>query len=106
MQVDYDIRGRHWRCQCGCMSFEIRMQDHKYYLKNNDGGVLELHCEECGKVSLMSDLLGLTAKWLRAEAAAGRIPCLRAGKRFLFDREAVINTLAKRARDTQKAEHV
>ena len=41
--------------------------------------------------------LGLPRDWLRAEALAGRMPCLKAGKRLLFNREAVERTLLKRA---------
>jgi hypothetical protein len=35
--------------------------------------------------------------WLRNEALARRIPCLRAGKKFLFSLSAVKETLANRA---------
>jgi hypothetical protein len=37
-------------------------------------------------------------KWLRAEAEAGRVPCLRAGKQILCDIEAVEAALLERAR--------
>ena len=40
---------------------------------------------------------GLTAVWLKAEAEAGRIPCLMAGRRMLFDVEAVEAALLRRA---------
>lgn len=40
---------------------------------------------------------GLSAAWLRAEAEAGRIPCLRAGRRMLFDADAVEAVLIQRA---------
>jgi len=36
--------------------------------------------------------------WLKAEAEAGRIPCLRADKAILFDPEAVEAVLVERAR--------
>ncbi len=50
--------------------------------------------------------LGLTAKWLRAEADAGRVPCLRAGTRYLFDLAALTEALANRAKNgRQDAEH-
>lgn len=42
--------------------------------------------------------LGLPADWLREEALAGRIPCLRAGTRLLFDLErvrSIVNDLAR-----------
>lgn len=41
--------------------------------------------------------LRLPAAWLRAEAVAGRIPSLRAGRRLLFNVEAVERTLLERA---------
>jgi hypothetical protein len=36
--------------------------------------------------------------WLQAEAEAGRVPCLRAGNRFLCDPDAVEAALLERAR--------
>lgn len=42
-------------------------------------------------------LLGVPAKWLREEAEAGRVPCLRAGTRMLFNPLAVQQMLAERA---------
>lgn len=41
--------------------------------------------------------LGVTATWLRAEADAGRLPCLKAGRRYLFDPQAVEAVLLQRA---------
>lgn len=41
--------------------------------------------------------LGVPAAWLRAEALAGRIPYLRAGRRFLFNPPAVEAALLLRA---------
>jgi len=41
--------------------------------------------------------LRLPAAWLRAEADARRIPSLRAGRRFLFNVEAVERVLLDRA---------
>jgi hypothetical protein len=41
--------------------------------------------------------LRLPADWLRAEALSGRIPCLRVGKKMLFNAEAVERVLAERA---------
>lgn len=43
---------------------------------------------------------GLTVAWLKAEAEAGRIPCFKAGRRLLFDPEAVEQALVERARRT------
>ena len=51
----------------------------------------------------LTNLAGLVARlrlpreWLRAEAKAGRIPCLRVGRKLLFNPEAVEKSLAKRA---------
>lgn len=50
--------------------------------------------------------LGLPANWLREEALAGRIPCLRAGDRLLFDLETLrqlVNELAKTGADPKEA---
>jgi len=54
-------------------------------------------------------LLYVPAAWLRAEADAGRLPCLRAGRQYLFDVELVGQLLLERARrqgpaGTRKAE--
>jgi len=40
---------------------------------------------------------GLFAEYLKREADAGRIPCIRAGRRRMFDLEAVLRELAARA---------
>jgi hypothetical protein len=48
---------------------------------------------------------GLTQKWLRVQAEAGAIPCLRADSRFLFDFEAVEAALAERAAQTRGGDH-
>lgn len=45
----------------------------------------------------MARRIRVTTTWLRAEADAGRVPCLKAGKRYLFAPEAVERTLAERA---------
>ena len=45
----------------------------------------------------MARRLRVTVTWLRAEADAGRVPCLRAGNRYLFSPEAVERVLAERA---------
>jgi hypothetical protein len=39
----------------------------------------------------------LTIRWLRAEAEAGRVPCLQAGARYLFELRALSDCLARRA---------
>jgi hypothetical protein len=41
--------------------------------------------------------LRLPADWLRDEALAGRIPCLRIGRKLLFSPDAVERALAERA---------
>lgn len=41
--------------------------------------------------------LRVPASWLRSEADAGRLPCLRAGRRYLFDAYTVERVLLARA---------
>ena len=48
-------------------------------------------------VSGLARRLHLPAAWLMAEAKAGRIPSLRAGRRTLFNPEAVERVLLERA---------
>ena len=50
----------------------------------------------------LSRRLGLPASWLRKEADAGRIPCLRAGSRYLFHLESVQKVLAEAAGQTRQ----
>jgi len=45
----------------------------------------------------LASSLKLSCSWLKQEAEAGRIPCLKAGDVLLFDRAAVEQTLLKRA---------
>lgn len=40
---------------------------------------------------------GITRAWLEAEVQAGRIPCLKTGRRRLFNFEAVKGELLRRA---------
>jgi len=50
--------------------------------------------------------LGVPAKWLRERADAGKVPCLRAGARYLFDLDSVSQELAKQAaEDRQGVDH-
>jgi hypothetical protein len=42
--------------------------------------------------------LGVPANWLRAEAEAGRVPHLKAGRRVLLNLDVVCNLLAERAK--------
>jgi hypothetical protein len=41
--------------------------------------------------------LGLSAAWLKTEANAGRIPCLKVGRRLRFNPAAVERVLSTRA---------
>ncbi len=50
----------------------------------------------------MARRLRLPAKWLRAEAEAGRIPHLRAGAVLLFDPDAVERVVLERLREADK----
>jgi hypothetical protein len=45
----------------------------------------------------LAKLLGVPARWLAEEADASRIPCLRVGRRRLFDPAAVEHRLLERA---------
>jgi hypothetical protein len=60
------------------------------------------------------DLLDLSAaarrlhvprSWLRREAHEGRVPCLRAGSRYLFSWCALSGALASRAGNPEAASH-
>lgn len=44
----------------------------------------------------LSERTGLPAAWLRREADAGRLPCIRAGRLRMFDLAAVLKALAER----------
>jgi hypothetical protein len=55
----------------------------------NTASLLPLHA--------MARQIGVTAKWLRAEAEAGRIPHLKAGARLLFHSVTVERLLQRRA---------
>lgn len=45
--------------------------------------------------------LMLPVDWLKAEAMAGRIPCLRIGRKLRFSVEAVRKSLASRAAESR-----
>ena len=45
----------------------------------------------------LADALRLPMQWLKAEADAGRLPHIRIGRRYRFNRAAVVAALAKRA---------
>jgi hypothetical protein len=48
-------------------------------------------------LSKLAHRLRLPREWLRGEALAGRIPCLRVGRRLFFNPTAVEQALAERA---------
>jgi excisionase family DNA binding protein len=53
-------------------------------------------------LSRLARRLGVTQQWLRQQADSGTIPCLKAGKRYLFNVTAVqqaIAVLAARSRE-------
>jgi len=58
-------------------------------------------CPELLTDSQMARTLRVNVRWLRAEAEAGRIPAVRAERRFLFNPHAVVRTLADRATTTE-----
>ena len=47
--------------------------------------------------------LHIPAKWLKDEALARRVPCLRIGRLLLFNPMAVRSALAKQAKQTNPA---
>lgn len=50
--------------------------------------------------------LGVPTAWLKREADAGRLPCLRVGRRRMFAPDAVRAELDRRARDeSQHPQH-
>jgi excisionase family DNA binding protein len=51
----------------------------------------------------LADVLKLPESWIKAEADAGRIPHLRIGDRYRFNRDAVVRALAERAAQSGKA---
>jgi hypothetical protein len=71
---------------------------------SENGGVETTQQELVTAHGLALELRPLSAAWLKAEAEAGRIPCLRAGRRLLFNVEAVKAVLLERAA-TEKAVH-
>lgn len=44
----------------------------------------------------LAERTGLPAAWLRREADEGRLPCLRVGRRRMFDPDLVQQALAER----------
>ena len=58
---------------------------------------MDTTCRELLTDSQMARTLRVNVRWLRSEANAGRIPAVKAERRFLFNREAVERALAQRA---------
>ena len=50
----------------------------------------------------MARRLRVTVKWLCDEAEAGRLPCVRADRVFLFDPDAVERVLLDRAQSVEE----
>ena len=44
----------------------------------------------------LAERTGLPVAWLRREADEGRLPCIRAGRRRMFDLAAVLKALVER----------
>jgi hypothetical protein len=53
----------------------------------------------------MAKRLGVSVRWLREEANAGRVPSLPAGKQMLFNPLAVVESLAIAASNENLEEH-
>jgi hypothetical protein len=51
----------------------------------------------------LSRRLKLPARWVRREAEAGRLPCLKVGDTFLFSPRAVDEALLKQAEGSTRA---
>ena len=49
--------------------------------------------------------LKVSQSWVKAEAEAGRVPCLWAGGRLLFSSAAVKQALLERAQKAQGVDH-
>jgi excisionase family DNA binding protein len=45
----------------------------------------------------LAEALKLPQSWIKAEADAGKLPHLKIGKRYCFNRDAVVRALAERA---------
>jgi excisionase family DNA binding protein len=56
--------------------------------------------EQLLSLPALADALKLPERWIKAEADAGRIPHLKIGKRYRFNREKVLAVLAQRAAET------
>lgn len=56
-----------------------------------------MNAEQLVSLRGLSRELKISIEWLKVEADAGRIPCLRAGRKRLFNAEAVRQALLRRA---------
>lgn len=54
---------------------------------------------------MLSRRLGLPAAWIKAEAEAGRLPHLRAGRQMMFNPEAVERVLFERTQQEQEGKN-
>jgi excisionase family DNA binding protein len=54
----------------------------------------------------MAARLRLPRVWLREEALAGRLPCMRVGRKLLFNLSTVERILAERAATNREVSHV
>lgn len=54
-------------------------------------------CPKLVRLGVMARRLHVPVKWLRAEADAGRIPHLKAGRALVFEPETVERIIAERA---------
>jgi len=50
----------------------------------------------------MARRIGVTQRWLRQQADAGKVPCLKAGNRYLFEPLAAQEALARQAARTRQ----
>ena len=62
----------------------------------------KLAMSELLTLARMARRLGVTQRWLREQAEAGKVPCLKAGKRYLFHGVAVQDAVATRAAQTRQ----
>ena len=53
-------------------------------------------------LSRMARRRGIPQQWLREQADAGQVPCLKAGNRYLFNPVAVQEVLASKAAQTRQ----
>ena len=76
----------------------------RHFRNNSAVGVDPITTPDLLSLPALARALRVTQGWLRAEAEAGRIPALPAGKgRYLFSRVAVETALTQRAAGAQGA---